>query len=88
MTISEDVVEQAAQCFENIAWALKRSECSFNYIVRVRFIVPDQSDFKRCWPVIRSYLGEVKPACTMISAGLADQRMKIEIEVTARKQPE
>ncbi len=29
--------------------------------------------------------GEVRPAATMIMAGLADARMKIEIEVTARK---
>jgi enamine deaminase RidA (YjgF/YER057c/UK114 family) len=29
----------------------------------------------------------VRPAAMMISAGLADPRMKIEIEVTALKQP-
>jgi len=86
MTISDDVVEQVVQCFKNIDWALEQAECSFEDIVRVRFIVPDRSDFRRCWPVIRSYLGNVKPASTMISAGLADPRMKIEIEVTARKQ--
>jgi enamine deaminase RidA (YjgF/YER057c/UK114 family) len=30
-------------------------------------------------------LGDVRPAATMFSAGLADPRMKIEIEATARK---
>jgi enamine deaminase RidA (YjgF/YER057c/UK114 family) len=29
--------------------------------------------------------GEVRPAATMIEAGLSDPRMKIEIEVTAIK---
>jgi hypothetical protein len=34
--------------------------------------------------VLRRWFGEVRPAAT-ISAGLADPRMKIEIEVTALK---
>jgi enamine deaminase RidA (YjgF/YER057c/UK114 family) len=42
-------------------------------------------DFPACWPVTRRYLGEIRPAATMISAGLADPRIRIEIEVTARK---
>jgi enamine deaminase RidA (YjgF/YER057c/UK114 family) len=36
--------------------------------------------------VLRQYFGEIRPAAMMISAGLADPRMKIEIEVTAIKQ--
>jgi enamine deaminase RidA (YjgF/YER057c/UK114 family) len=43
------------------------------------------SAFEACWPVLRRYFGEVRPAAMMISAGLADPRMKIEIEVTALK---
>jgi len=35
--------------------------------------------------VLRNYFGGVKPAATMLSAGLAQPRMQIEIEVTARK---
>jgi enamine deaminase RidA (YjgF/YER057c/UK114 family) len=34
--------------------------------------------------VLRKYFGEIRPAATMMQAGLADPRMKIEIEVTAR----
>jgi enamine deaminase RidA (YjgF/YER057c/UK114 family) len=36
--------------------------------------------------VLRKSFGDVRPAATMISARLADPRMKIEIEVTALKQ--
>ena len=34
---------------------------------------------------MKKYLGEAKPAATMFVAGLADPRMKVEIEVTAKK---
>ena len=85
MTISDEVVEQAEQCFLNIASALQLAGASLKDIVRVTYIVPNRADFEPCWPVLRKYLGEVRPAATMISAGLADPRMKIEIEVTARK---
>jgi enamine deaminase RidA (YjgF/YER057c/UK114 family) len=55
-------------------------------VVRVTYVLPDGSEFPRCWPVLKKYFGAVRPAATMISAGLADPRMKIEIEVTALKQ--
>jgi len=51
--------------------------------VRVNYILPDTADFEPCWPVLRAYLGQARPAATMVSAGLLDPRMKIEIEVTA-----
>ena len=86
MTISDDPAIQAEQCFRNIAWALEEAGAGFEDVVRVRYILPDRQDFEPCWPVIRSYLDPVRPAATMIVAGLADPRMKIEIEVTARKQ--
>jgi enamine deaminase RidA (YjgF/YER057c/UK114 family) len=54
-------------------------------VVRVRYILPRVEDFEPCWPVLRRYFGDVRPAATMIAAGLSDPRMKIEIEVTARK---
>jgi enamine deaminase RidA (YjgF/YER057c/UK114 family) len=85
MTISQDVVEQAEQCFRNIQRALGEAGSAFGEVVRVRYILPRVEDFAPCWPVLRKYLGEVRPAATMICAGLADPRMKIEIEVTARK---
>ncbi|HLK48769.1 MAG TPA: RidA family protein [Bryobacteraceae bacterium] len=85
MTISDNIVEQAEQCFRNIANALAEAGATFSDAVRVRYILPNAADFEPCWPVLRKYLGEVRPAATMIEAGLSDARMKIEIEVTARK---
>lgn len=85
MTISDDVVEQVEQCFKNIQVTLERAEAKLSDIVRVNYILPEASDFEKCWPVLKKYLGNVKPAATMISAGLANDKMKIEIEVTALK---
>jgi enamine deaminase RidA (YjgF/YER057c/UK114 family) len=85
MTISDDVVVQAEQCLKNIASALEQAGSSLQDVVRVTYVLPQTADFEPCWPVLRKYFGEVRPAAMMISAGLADPRMKIEIEVTALK---
>lgn len=86
MSISDDLLEQTEQCFKNIQSALKEAGADLSDVVRVLYIVPKAEEFSQCWPVLRKYLGAVKPAATMISAGLSDPRMKIEIQVTARKQ--
>lgn len=83
MTISDDVVEQTEQCLKNIEAALQDAGASLRDVVRVTYVLPDGAEFEACWPVLRKYFGEVRPAAMMISAGLADPRMKIEIEVTA-----
>jgi enamine deaminase RidA (YjgF/YER057c/UK114 family) len=86
MTISEDIVVQVEQCLRNIAAALEQAGSSLRDVVRVVYVLPDASLFPQCWPTLRKYFGEVRPAAMMISAGLVDPRMKIEIEATARKQ--
>ena len=85
MTISNDVAVQADQCFRNIGWALEQAGASFADVVRVTYVLPRGEDFETCWPVMRKYLGDVRPAAMMIEARLLDPKMKIEIEVTARK---
>jgi enamine deaminase RidA (YjgF/YER057c/UK114 family) len=85
MTIADDVATQAEQCFQNIAAALREAGASLHDVVRVTYVLPDAKDFPRCWPVLRRHFGDVRPAAMMISAGLANPRMKIEIEVTARR---
>jgi enamine deaminase RidA (YjgF/YER057c/UK114 family) len=85
MTISDDVVEQAEQCLRNVGAALAEAGCSFADVVRVRYLLPERADFEPCWPVLRRCFGEVRPAATMMVCGLADPRMKIEIEVYARR---
>jgi enamine deaminase RidA (YjgF/YER057c/UK114 family) len=85
MTISEDVAEQAEQTLKNIKAALDQAGFAFADVVRANYILPKGEDFPACWPVLRKYFGEIRPASTMIVAGLADPRMKIEIEVTGKK---
>ena len=87
MTIADDVLAQCEQVFQNIEAALSEAGASLADVVRVRYILPRREDFEPCWPILRARFGAVKPAATMIEAGLSDPRMKIEIEVTARRQP-
>ena len=85
MSISESIIEQTEQCLKNIEAALQQAGSSLSDVVRVTYVLPNGSEFEACWPILRKYFGEVRPAAMMISAGLADPRMKIEIEVTALK---
>jgi enamine deaminase RidA (YjgF/YER057c/UK114 family) len=84
MTISDNLLDQTEQCLKNIQSALRRAGADLNDVVRVNYIVPKGERFSDCWPVLRKYFGASRPAMTMISAGLLDPRMQIEIEVTAR----
>lgn len=86
MTISESLLEQTEQCLKNIEAALQQAGSSLRDVVRVTYVLPDGVDFQECWPVLRKYFGEVRPAAMMIAAGLSDPRMLIEIEVTALRQ--
>ncbi|MFD0521558.1 RidA family protein [Paractinoplanes durhamensis] len=85
MTIAEDVVEQAEQTIRNIEAALAEAGCTLADVVRVRYLLPERDDFEPCWPVLRRAFGAIRPAATMMVCGLADARMKIEIEVYARR---
>jgi enamine deaminase RidA (YjgF/YER057c/UK114 family) len=88
MTIPEGIVEQTEQCLKNIEAALTQAGASLRDVVRVTYIVPRADEFERAWPALRRVFGEIRPAATMISAELADPRMRIEIEVTARRDAE
>lgn len=85
MTIAEGIEAQAEQCLQNIQAALQQAGATLADVVRVTYVVPVASEFAQCWPVLRRYFGTVRPAAMMISAGLLDPRMRIEMEVTARK---
>lgn len=85
MTISDEIVEQTEQCLQNIITALQQAGSSLKDVVKVNYILPIAEDFEKCWPTLRKHFGNILPSATMFSAGLADKRMKIEIEVTAIK---
>lgn len=86
MSISDDVTEQADQCFKKIEKVLLEANSSLSDIVRVTYVLPNKSDFEACWPIFRKYLGDTRPAAMMIEAGLLDDNMKLEIEVTAKRE--
>lgn len=88
MQLADGVEAQTEQCLRNIEAALREADAYIADIVRVRYILPDASEFPLCWPVLRRWLGDVRPAATMWSAGLIDPAIRIEIEVTARRQSE
>src|SRR5215469_3241527 len=85
MTICEDPAEQARQAFRNIRMALGEAGASLADVVRVRYYVPDAADWPAIVPVLGEIFGGIRPAATALFCGLVDPRMKIEIEVTARR---
>jgi enamine deaminase RidA (YjgF/YER057c/UK114 family) len=85
MEISDDVAAQAEQTFLNIKAAMEKAGFGLEHIVRVHYILPKAEDFPDCWPVLRKFFGDIRPAATMFVAALADPRMKIEIEVTGKR---
>jgi enamine deaminase RidA (YjgF/YER057c/UK114 family) len=85
MIMPEGLLEQTEQALANIEAALAKANASLRDVVRVTYILPNGTEFPQCWPILRKYFGEIRPAATMISAGLADPKMRIEIEVTALK---
>lgn len=85
MTIAPDIETQTEQCLRNIEAALQQAGASLRDVVRVTYVLPDGGEFPKTWPVLRQFFGDIRPAAMMISAGLADPRMRIEIEVTALK---
>src|SRR4051794_3290092 len=84
MTIPDGLPEQTEQCLRNIQAALAEAGATLADVVRVTYVLPAADEFRECWPVLRRYFGDVRPAAMMISAGLSDPRMRVEIEVTAR----
>jgi enamine deaminase RidA (YjgF/YER057c/UK114 family) len=85
MTLPEGLLDQTEQALRNIEAALQQAGASLRDVVRVTYILPRAAEFPQCWPVLRRYFGEIRPASTMLSAGLVDPGMRIEIEVTALK---
>jgi enamine deaminase RidA (YjgF/YER057c/UK114 family) len=85
MSISKDVAEQVHQTFRNIGAALEKAGASLTDVVRANYIVPKIKDWPKISPILGQYFGEIRPASTAIIAGLVDPRMRIEIEVTARR---
>ncbi len=85
MQISADITQQTEQCMRNIETVLNEAGCTWQDIVRVRYLLAEREHFPKCWPILQKYLGSAAPAATMMVVGLYDPAMLIEVEVTARK---
>lgn len=84
MTMPDTITDQCRNTLATIASALHDAGCTLDDVVRVTYIVPDAAEWPACWPIVAAAFASARPAATMISAGLQDPAMKIEIEVTAR----
>ncbi|QCN98993.1 hypothetical protein D3093_27335 (plasmid) [Azospirillum argentinense] len=79
-----DVEEQARQTLRNIRGALRRSAADLSDVVRMRVYLADAADFARVQPILGEAFRDRPPIGTTMVCPLADPRMRIEIEVTAR----
>jgi enamine deaminase RidA (YjgF/YER057c/UK114 family) len=85
MAIVDDPAGQARQAFRNIETALAKAGAALADVVRVRYYMPDAADWPDIVPVLGEVFGAIRPAATALFCGLVDPRMKIEIEVAARR---
>ena len=86
MTISDDVVEQTEQTFKTINESLSQFGASLADVIRVRVFIVDGKDWETINRIVGKYFQDINPANTTVMAPLVDPRMKVEIEVTARRQ--
>jgi len=85
MTISEDAAEQTRQIFRTLASALEEAGSGLADVVRARFLATSVEAWQAAVPVIGEHFRDIRPATTAMICGLVDPRMKIEIEVTAKR---
>jgi enamine deaminase RidA (YjgF/YER057c/UK114 family) len=85
MQMPDDITAQAQNCFATIRTVLDQAGFTMDDIVRVQYTVIDASLVETLVPVLGAHLAAVRPAATMVIAGLIRPEMKVEIEVTAFK---
>jgi enamine deaminase RidA (YjgF/YER057c/UK114 family) len=85
MRMPEAIADQARNCFATIASVLTEAGFTMADIVRVQYTVTDAGLVEDLIPALGEAMGEVRPAATMVIAGLIRPKMKVEIEVTAFK---
>ena len=83
--LPESAAQQTQNAFANIMAALKEGGFELGHTIRVQYTVSDKKYVEEILPVIRAHFGAILPAATMVVAGMVDEKMKIEIEVTAFK---
>lgn len=83
----DSVEEQTRNCFATINKALGEAGSSLKDAVRVQYFVTSREDAEKAFPICGEFLGDIRPAAGIyIVSGLYRAEMKIEIELTAKKQ--
>jgi enamine deaminase RidA (YjgF/YER057c/UK114 family) len=86
MIMPTDVTSQSRNCFRTIEAALKQGGFAMADIVRATYYITDVKDADALFVVCGEYLGEIRPAATLlVVASLLKPEMKVEIEVTAKR---
>jgi enamine deaminase RidA (YjgF/YER057c/UK114 family) len=85
MTMPPDVGNQARNALATIAAALAEAGFAMEDVVRVQYTVTDDALVERVFAVVGEAFGEIRPAATMVIAGLIKPEMLVEIEVTAHR---
>ena len=85
MTMPESVADQARNCFATIEKVLIEGGFTLDDIVRVQYTLTDAALMEEVTPALGAAMGEVRPAATIVIAGLIKPEMLIEVEVTAFK---
>ncbi|WP_408592927.1 RidA family protein [Paracoccus marcusii] len=83
MTMPEDPCQQARNCFTTIFLVLEQAGFTPADIVRVQYTITDAALVDVIAPALSDALGDIRPAATMVVAGLIRPEMRVEIEVTA-----
>ena len=83
--LPESAAQQTSNAFVNIMAALKQADFELGHTVRVQYTVSDSKYVKEILPIIKQYMGNILPAATMVVAGMVDEKMKVEVEVTCFK---
>jgi enamine deaminase RidA (YjgF/YER057c/UK114 family) len=84
MRMPEDAGQQARNAIGTIRRALEEAGSSLADVVRVRYYLIDMSVYDAVVAAAGEAFGTIRPAATMVLAGLTTPEMKVEIEVTAR----
>ncbi|MEM9740257.1 MAG: RidA family protein [Pseudomonadota bacterium] len=83
MTLPDGIADQARNCFATLARVLDHAGFELVDLVRVQYTVTERSDIPKLAPIVQEALGDVKPAATLVVAGLMKPEMRFEVEATA-----
>lgn len=86
MTMPEDAAAQARNIFKTLEGVLKDAGFAMADIVRAQYFITDRTNAEAVLNVCGEVFSEIRPAASLyVISALLDPKMKVEIEVTAKK---